>query len=84
MAINAPYLPYNELRRLAAEFLQEHHPSGEVPVPIEGIVEFRFNIDIVPTPGLHDEFEIDSYITSDLSAIHIDDNVYKRYLEALT
>jgi Zn-dependent peptidase ImmA (M78 family) len=46
-------------------------------VPIEKIVEFRFGIDIVPVPGLHSQFDIDSYITSDLKEIRVDEFVYK-------
>ncbi len=79
MAILAPYLPYEKLREIAASFLAEHNPSGTVPVPIEHIVEFHFGIDIVPTPGLHDHFDIDSYPTSDLTEIHVDEWVYLRH-----
>ena len=51
MAIVAPYLPYEKLRAVADEFLKQHHPSGELPIPIEKIVEFRLRLDIVPVPG---------------------------------
>jgi hypothetical protein len=72
MAISAPYLPYEELRRRADEFLRKHHPSGILPVPIERIIEFDFKLDIVPMPGLLDNFEVDAFITSDLSEIRVD------------
>lgn len=72
MAVVAPYLPYDKLREIAADFLSQHHPSGEIPIPIEKIVEFRFRLDIVPVPGLLDEFEVDSYLTSDQSEIRVD------------
>ncbi len=66
MAVVAPYLPYDCLRQIAHKFLAEHNPTGEIPVPIEKIVEFRFEMDIVPVPGLHEQLNVDSYITSDL------------------
>jgi hypothetical protein len=72
MPVVAPYLPYDRLRAAADDFLREHHPSGELPVPIEKIVEFRFGLDIVPVPGLQDGFDVDAYITSDLSEIRVD------------
>jgi Zn-dependent peptidase ImmA (M78 family) len=72
-----PYLPYDRLRPIADDFLGKHNASNGFPIPIEAIVDNDFKIDIVPTPGLHRHFDIDSYITSDFSAIHIDDYVYE-------
>ena len=46
-------------------------------MPIEEIVEFRFDMDIVPEPGLHAHFDIDSYITHDLREIRVDEFVYE-------
>jgi hypothetical protein len=72
MAIVAPFLPYDALRKIANRFLMEHHPSGEIPIPIEEIVEFELELDIVPVPGLQDEFDIEAFITSDLTEIRVD------------
>src|ERR1700739_2241846 len=72
MAVVAPFFPYDKLREVAADFLCQHHPSGEIPIPIESIIEFRFKLDIVPVPGLMDEFDVDAFITSDLSEIRVD------------
>ncbi|HVS38619.1 MAG TPA: ImmA/IrrE family metallo-endopeptidase [Gemmataceae bacterium] len=77
MALIAPYLPYDKLRAVAEEFLAKYHPSGDIPVPIERIVEFRFKLDIVPVPGLQDECDADAFITSDLSEIRVDQFIYK-------
>jgi hypothetical protein len=78
MGIRAPFLPYDELRKRAEGFLKQFNAEREIPVPIERIVEFGLGIDIVPTPGLHENFDIDSYPTSDLTEIHVDEYVYKR------
>src|SRR5260370_39215703 len=72
MPIVAPFLPYDKLRGIAAAFLEQHHKEGTIPIPIEKIAEFRFNLDIVPVPGLQDEFDVDAYITSDLTEIRVD------------
>lgn len=77
MDIEVQRLSYELLRREADDFLRQYHPSGEVPVPIEQIVEFQFDMDIVPEPGLHEHFVIDSYITADLKEIRIDEFVYE-------
>ncbi|MFQ5846970.1 MAG: ImmA/IrrE family metallo-endopeptidase [Candidatus Methylomirabilales bacterium] len=75
-SLRPPILSYEDLRRRANDFLRTHHPSGDVPVPIEEIVEFRYRIDIIPVPGLHDAFEVDGFISSNLKAITVDEFVY--------
>ena len=81
-------LSYGDLRRHAARFLDVHHPSRTIPVPIEEIAEARLGLDIVPVPGLQetlpsDEFGVIGYLTSDLREIHVDDWIwhhrYNRY-----
>jgi hypothetical protein len=77
--IKAPYLPYDRLRTIAEEFLSKFHPTRVVPLPIESIVEFDFSIDIVPMPGLHRGFDIDSMITNDLQEIRVEQSVFDSY-----
>lgn len=77
MEVKAPYLPYDVLRERAEDFLGRYHRSREMPVPIEEVVEFQFEMDIVPEPGLHQHFDIDSYITADLTEIRVDEFVYQ-------
>jgi len=72
MAIVAPYLPHEKLRVVADEFLGKHHPSGELPVPIERIVEFKLGLDIVPVPGLKNQYDVDAFLTSDSTQIRVD------------
>src|SRR5262245_3634449 len=78
MAIKVPFLPYEKLRSIADEFLRKHHQSGDLPVPIEKIVELQLRLDIVPVPGLQDEFEIDAFITSDLTEIRVDSFIQRK------
>jgi Zn-dependent peptidase ImmA (M78 family) len=75
MPIKAPFLPAKRIRQIADEFLAKYHPSRAIPVPIEEIVEFSLDIDIVPIPGLHQSFAIDSMISSDFRCISIDEHV---------
>ena len=53
-------------------------PRLQIPVPIEHIVEFRFEIDIVPMPGLQEGFDVVAFLTKDLREIRVDDYVYRR------
>lgn len=74
---DVPWLTYGQIRQIAESFLGQHHPSGEIPVPIEKIVE-SIGIDIVPIPGLRKAIDSDGFITHDCRAIHVDEDVYDR------
>ena len=80
VTIEAPYLPYDKLRPVAADFLRQHHPSGTIPIPIEDIVEFGFQIEVIPIPGLLNSYEVDSSISNDLATIYVDEDVFKKSL----
>ena len=75
--LEVPHYSYEELRKRADHFLRTYNPKGTIPVPIEEIVEFEFGMDIIPIPGLHQGYEIDGFISSDLSAISVDQFVYE-------
>jgi len=66
------YLPYQQIRQRAEDFLLRYHPSKELPVPIEEIVEFKLGVDIVPIPNLQRDFEIEGFTSSDLKTIYVD------------
>jgi hypothetical protein len=44
----------DDLRLQADEILREHHSDGDIPVPIETIVESGFGLDIIPIRGFRD------------------------------
>jgi hypothetical protein len=71
-----PVYSYEDLRKKADDFLHKHHPSGDIPVPIEEIVEFDFGINIVPVLGLQREFEVEGFTSGDLKNIYVDEYVY--------
>lgn len=77
-SLRPSFLSYDDLRRRAGDFLRTHHPAGEIPVPIEEIVEFHLGMDIIPVSGLHDAFEADGDIAGDLKSITVDVFVFRR------
>ena len=77
MAFHPAVLSYDALRRLAEEVLEEFHDERTLPVPIEEIVEFDFEIEIVPMEGILDDLEVDAFLTSDLKQIYVDAFVLK-------
>lgn len=74
----APHHSYEDIRQKAEEFLTRCHPQGAIPIPIEEIVEFQLEMDIIPMPGLQDLIETDGFITSDLREIYVDEFIYSR------
>lgn len=75
--ISYPRYSYSQIQSAAAAFLGKYNPGGTVPVPIEEIIEFQLGIDIVPMPGLHQAFDTDGFTTSDLTAIYVEEYVYR-------
>jgi len=78
----APFLPYPKIREIADSFLEKHHPSLKLPIPIEEIIEFQLKIDIVPMPGLKELLRDDGhgilgFTTSNLKEIYVDQDVWK-------
>ncbi len=57
--------------------MTKHHPTQQLPVPIEQIIEFQLHLDIVPLPGLEEAFEIVGFTASSLDEISVDQHVYE-------
>lgn len=75
-----PYLNHNKINLFAENFLKKYHPSTTIPTPIEEIIEFQLGIDIIPIHGLHQAFDTDGFISSDLKSISVDLFVYESRL----
>lgn len=72
-------LTYEQVRGIVDEHLDDWHPKGGMPVPIEDIVDCELKIDIVPLVGLADGDEDhipESFISKDLSTIYVDKDIY--------
>ena len=77
MVFRPAILSYDDLRRRAEEFLEEFHGERSLPVPIEEIVEFDFELGIIPLEGILDDLEVDAFLTSDLKRLYVDAFVMK-------
>ncbi len=75
--VKAPRYTYERLRQIAASFHAKFHPTLTLPVPIEKIVEYDLQMDIVPMHGLCNMVK-DGWISRDLSTIYVDDYFYKK------
>lgn len=71
-----PRYTRDRIRTFAEAFLDRHHASLSIPVPIERIIDNDLRIDITPMPGMRRSFQLDGFTTSDLSTIYVDEYVY--------
>lgn len=79
--MNPANLKLIDVTRNAEDFLKKYNPSGELPVPIEEIVELNMNIAIVVVPGIKHLLGIDAFINSDFTQITIDEHAYTAFPE---
>lgn len=74
--IDVDFLPYKRIAEEAHVFLVEQGHHETLPVPVEEIIEFNLNLDIVPIPNLQRDFDIEGFTSSDITAIYVDEFVY--------
>lgn len=74
--VQPPILSYEDINKYAEEFLRKHSADDKLPAPIEEIIEFDLRIDIIPFPELQRSFDIEGFISGDLSCIYVDDFIF--------
>ena len=55
--------------------LAKHHPSGLPPIPIEEILEFGYQISVIPIPDLQRVHEIEAFTSKNLRTVMVDQSV---------
>ena len=80
MRIRCEKLSYDTLRTLAGSFLDKYHPSGEIPVPIEDIIDLCLAMNIVPVREFQRHYGIVGALGADFTTIYVDEYVqeYRR------
>jgi hypothetical protein len=75
--LNVKFLTDDYIASVAESFLKKNSLTS-IPVNIEGVIEFNYRMDIVPTPGLLGLLDTDGYCSPDCTAIYVDQYVYER------
>lgn len=70
------FLSYDDIRRVAEEFLGAHCPDRSLPIEIEEVVEFHMGINIVPVPDMKAAHGVDGCTSGDCKDILVDQSVY--------
>lgn len=68
-----------EIEKATLDFLSKHHPKGTLPIPIEEIVEFSLNLNIVPMPELLSQHSIDGFLSSDCTELYLDETQWEKF-----
>ena len=76
-----PYLSYSEVGRLTVEFLHQYHPSFEIPIPIEEIIELKLGLNIFPFPRLYKDHGLNVFLSRDRSTIYVDEIQFNQFNE---
>lgn len=71
-----PFLSLADIRAAAESVTRRYFGSVRIPVDIELLVEFHFDLTIVPVPELEDRFGIDGFATR--TQIAVDYSSWKR------
>jgi len=78
---NIPYLSYSDIGGRVQAFLHQHHPSFEIPIPVEEIIELKLGLDIFPFPRLYKDHGLNGFLSRDLSTIYVDETQYSQFNE---
>jgi Zn-dependent peptidase ImmA (M78 family) len=76
--MTAPILSYEDINSRAEEFLKKLERGGALPVDIEAIAEFDLGLNIFPFPRLQETFDVEGFISGDLTVIYVDEFIYSQ------
>lgn len=80
---NPKLITLSIVKQTAKEFLQAYHPSLELPIPIEDIVELKLKIRIILIKGLIRDFGVNAFISQGFDTIVIDEIMFSRQPERI-
>ena len=75
--LNVKFLSHDYLASVAESFLKDNSLTS-IPVNIERVIEVKYQMDIIPIPGLLGLLDTDGYCSHDCTAIYVDQYVYER------
>ena len=81
MTFVIPYLTYSDIGQRAQNFLSQYHPSLEIPVPIEEILDVKMGINIFSFPRLYKDYALNGFLSRDRTTINVDEVQYDQFNE---
>ena len=69
-------LPWSKIQEIAEQFRKTYIHNSDIPVAIEQIVEATMGISVIPQKGLHDDCDMDGYMSNNMKWIYVDEDYY--------
>ena len=76
-----PYYTYAKIGKQAQTYLTQYHPTLELPIPIEEIIELKMGLNIFPFPRLYKDHRLNGYLSRDRTTIYVDEIQYHQFNE---
>jgi hypothetical protein len=67
---------FNSIRGKADEIRSQYWKGNKIPVDIDKIIEFGFNLEVRPVVGLKSQLDIEGMLSNDLLVIFVDNNMF--------
>lgn len=81
MIFDPPHLSYERVGEYVKDFLQKHHPSLTLPIPIEWIIESGLGVNIYPFPNLYRIFNQSGFLGRSRKVIYVDEYQYDNFVQ---
>lgn len=81
MRIKVPYYTYSHIGEKVEVFLAQHHPSLEIPIPIEDIIDLKLKLHVHPFPRLYIDHRQNGFLSADRTTIYVDEYQYNQYID---
>ena len=81
MKLKIPFISYSDISQRVEFFFNEYHPSIDIPIPIEEIIELKIGLNIFPYPRLYRDHALNGFLSHDLSTISVDEYQYEQLNE---
>lgn len=75
--LNVGYVSYDDIALEAESFLKDNDITG-IPIDIEHIIEFNYDMNIIDIPNLQRDYDVEGFIAADFSSIYVDEFISKR------
>ena len=74
--LHVQFLQPTVMEKYADTFLKENEVNS-IPVDIEYIIEYKYDMDIIPVLNLQRNISVEGYLSKDYSTIYVDEYVYE-------
>ena len=81
MTFRAPFITYEDVGKRTKELLIKYHPSLELPIPIEYMIEIDLSLYIQPFPNMYKILKHNGFLGLSRKVIYIDEYQYDNFIE---